>query len=76
MLAYQHFSESRQKFASLKAFFILDLIEVGIWGAAGGMTIAATLRRCEGVSCSLSWTVAVLALILWYVILLEHLCSR
>jgi len=48
----------------LKAFLILDLVEVGFWIAAIVLTVMGMVRMCVGISCTLSGVVIGLAAVL------------
>ncbi|KAG7120620.1 hypothetical protein HYQ44_005116 [Verticillium longisporum] len=67
IIAYQVFSEPGRwlrRFESLKANFILNIVEVAAWGAVVYMVISSTLKQCDGfkgTSCMLAWGVIALA---------------
>ncbi|KAH8738400.1 hypothetical protein BGZ61DRAFT_30850 [Ilyonectria robusta] len=50
-----------KKWGSLKAYLILNALEVVFWGAVAFMMIQANLKFCEGINCTLSWVVVSLA---------------
>ncbi|KAH7008866.1 hypothetical protein EDB80DRAFT_893210 [Ilyonectria destructans] len=52
------------RFASLKAFAILNSLEVVFWGAVAFLSLQANTKSCEGTSCTLGWVVVALAVIL------------
>ncbi|KAF5979579.1 hypothetical protein FBULB1_5654 [Fusarium bulbicola] len=54
---------------SLKAYFILNAMEVVFWAAVAFMMIQGNSKLCVGTSCALGWVVFVLAGILRHVIL-------
>jgi hypothetical protein len=64
LLAYQLCSEhmrSFKKWASLKAYFIINLLETVFWVAVAGLNAQSNMKRCQGTTCALSWIVVVLA---------------
>ncbi|KAH6693216.1 hypothetical protein EV126DRAFT_525207 [Verticillium dahliae] len=67
IIGYQVFSEPGRwlrRFESLKANFILNIVEVAAWGAVVYMVISSTLKQCDGfkgTSCMLAWGVIALA---------------
>ncbi|KAK7408074.1 hypothetical protein QQX98_009789 [Neonectria punicea] len=50
-----------KKWASLKAYVILNALEIVFWGAVAFLMIQANIKFCSGLSCTLSWVVVVLA---------------
>ncbi|CAJ0538533.1 Ff.00g065940.m01.CDS01 [Fusarium sp. VM40] len=67
ILLYQLLSEHVQafkKWSSLKAYVILNALEIVFWGAVAFMMIQANLKFCEGFTCILSWIVCVLGIIM------------
>ncbi|KAM0441305.1 hypothetical protein ACHAPT_000614 [Fusarium lateritium] len=66
-MLYQILSEhvrAFQKWSSLKAYVILNALEIVFWGAVVFMMIQANIKFCEGLSCTLSWIVVVLGIIM------------
>ncbi|KAF2179569.1 hypothetical protein K469DRAFT_542703, partial [Zopfia rhizophila CBS 207.26] len=59
----RHVSRFR-KWASPKAYAILNVIEQVAWGAVAFLGIQANMKSCSGTGCVLSWVVVVLAIIL------------
>ena len=55
-----------KKWSSLKAYVILNALEIVFWGAVVFMMIQANLKFCEGMSCTLSWIVVVLGIVMRY----------
>jgi hypothetical protein len=83
LLAYQLLTENIQRFkrwASLKAYFIINLLEVVFWVAVAALNVQSNLKRCQGTTCALSWVVVVMAGIIQYVfsilLFLFHPCRR
>ncbi|CAI6088127.1 unnamed protein product, partial [Clonostachys chloroleuca] len=67
ILLYQLLSEHVQafkKWSSLKAYVILNALEIVFWGAVVFMMIQANINFCEGFTCTLSWIVCVLGIIM------------
>ncbi|KAH7160404.1 hypothetical protein B0J13DRAFT_519815 [Dactylonectria estremocensis] len=67
IIGYQLLTEHVDRFnswASLKAFMILNCLEVAFWGAVAFLTLQANIKQCDGTSCTLGWIVVVLAVIL------------
>ena len=68
IISYQLLTENisaLHRYASLKAFFILDVLEVGFWIAAIVLTVMGMLQTtCHGLSCTLSGVVIGLAAVL------------
>ena len=58
-----------KKFASLKAFMILNIVEHIFWGAAVGLTVMGLIQRsCQkGIGCWLTYGVIGLGVQLWWV---------
>ena len=70
LLAYQLLTEHVQRFkkwASLKAYFIINLLEVVFWVAVAGLSAQSNFKKCQGTTCALSWVVVVIAGIIQYV---------
>ncbi|KAL2104694.1 hypothetical protein VUR80DRAFT_9851 [Thermomyces stellatus] len=69
VLTYQlltEYNERFQKWASLKANMVLNIIEVIFWAVVMGLTFQANARICIGASCAVTWVVAVLCLVLLF----------
>ncbi|KAF4487896.1 cytochrome P450 [Fusarium agapanthi] len=67
ILAYEVLTEHSIRFhrwSSLKAYFILNAMEVVFWAAVAFMVIQGNSKLCVGTSCALGWVVFVLAGIL------------
>ncbi|KAF2798791.1 hypothetical protein K505DRAFT_371434 [Melanomma pulvis-pyrius CBS 109.77] len=63
-LAYQLCTEHMRRFkrwASLKAYFIINAMEVIFWVAVAGLNVQSNMKRCRGTTCALSWVVVVIA---------------
>jgi hypothetical protein len=56
IIATQHTIKFR-KWASLKANFILNSLEIVFWAAVAFLTIQANIQRCNGLNCTLGWVV-------------------
>ncbi|KAI1046893.1 hypothetical protein LB505_009742 [Fusarium chuoi] len=72
ILAYEILTEHSIRFhrwSSLKAYFILNALEVVFWAAVAFMMIRGNSQLCVGTSCALGWVVFVLAGVLRYVLL-------
>lgn len=52
------------QYANLKAFLILDILEVGLWIAAIVLTAMGMIKTCTGLNCTLSGVIIGLAVIL------------
>ena len=66
-IAYQLVTEHVQRFRryrSLKAYWILNSLEIVFWAAVCFLVIQANVARCEGVGCTLSWVVVAIAIVL------------
>lgn len=50
----EHFSRCR-RWKSLKAYSILNGLEVVFWAAVVFLVIQANIQRCVGLGCTLSW---------------------
>ncbi|TLD18265.1 gb [Venturia nashicola] len=64
---YQLITENIQKFkrwGSLKAYMIINILEVVFWGAVVFLVIQANLSRCKGTSCYLSWAVVGVSIVI------------
>ncbi|KPM39006.1 hypothetical protein AK830_g7553 [Neonectria ditissima] len=55
---------SLKRWRSLKAYTILNAVEIVFWGAVVYLTIQANGKFCEGTSCTLSWTIVGMAVTL------------
>ncbi|KAF4339195.1 cytochrome P450 monooxygenase [Fusarium beomiforme] len=67
ILSYEILTEHSVRFhrwSSLKAYFILNAMEVVFWAAVAFMMIRGNTNVCVGTSCALGWVVFVLAGIL------------
>ncbi|KAK7394010.1 hypothetical protein QQX98_013207 [Neonectria punicea] len=53
-----------RKWGSLKAYAILNSLEVVFWGAVAFMSLTTNTKTCIGTSCALGWVVFVLAVLL------------
>ncbi|RYP55350.1 hypothetical protein DL768_000105 [Monosporascus sp. mg162] len=63
------------KWKSLKAYAILNCVEVLLWVVAFGMTIQSNNRICIGVTCSLSKFLAANAFLITALMLWAAICS-
>ncbi|KAJ5417482.1 uncharacterized protein N7487_001032 [Penicillium crustosum] len=50
-----------QRWASLKAYLILNALEIVFWGAVAFLVLQANLQVCVGTGCALGWVVIVLS---------------
>ncbi|KAH7038870.1 hypothetical protein B0J12DRAFT_764679 [Macrophomina phaseolina] len=67
VIAYELLTEHVARFRkwkSLKAYAILNCLEVVFWAAVMFMVFRANMNSCTGISCALSWVVVILAAIL------------
>ncbi|KAM0338060.1 hypothetical protein ACHAPU_011452 [Fusarium lateritium] len=67
IISYEMLSEHVSRFrrwSSLKAYFILNALEVVFWAAVAFLTVRGNTNVCIGTSCALGWVVFVLAGIL------------
>ncbi|KAI1770482.1 hypothetical protein F4818DRAFT_446285 [Hypoxylon cercidicola] len=53
-----------RKWASPKANFILNCLELPFWGVVMYLLFAANIHSCTGGACGVSWAMAVLAIVL------------
>ncbi|KAF2464170.1 uncharacterized protein BDR25DRAFT_243120 [Lindgomyces ingoldianus] len=70
-LAYQLFTEYVPRFKrwhSYKANAIINSLEIVFWAAVAFLVVQANLSRCMGWSCTLSWCVVGIAVVLRYVL--------
>lgn len=70
ILQYQLLTEHVSRFkrwGSLKAYAILNGLEIVFWAAVVFLMIQANVARCVGVGCTLSWIIIGLAVVLAYV---------
>ncbi|KAF4957114.1 hypothetical protein FGADI_3333 [Fusarium gaditjirri] len=75
ILTYETLTEHSIRFhrwSSLKAYFILNAMEVVFWAAVAFMMIRGNSQLCVGTSCALGWVVFMLAGFLRYVLLSTH----
>ena len=56
-----------QRIYSLKAFMILNVIEVAFWIAAIVLTVMSMVKSCVGLSCTLNGVIIGVAAVLAYV---------
>lgn len=64
IILYQLLTEhvsSLQRWASLKAYLILNSLEIVFWGAVVFLVLQANLQVCVGTGCALGWVVIVLS---------------
>ncbi|KAF5011842.1 hypothetical protein FDECE_2074 [Fusarium decemcellulare] len=67
ILLYEILTEhvrSLKRYGSLKAYAILNALEIVFWGAVVFLMIQANIKYCVGTNCALSWVVVVLGIIL------------
>jgi hypothetical protein len=57
IITYQILSHKYNKWVSLKAYMILNSLEVVFWAAVAFMMIQVNLKFCMGTNCILSWAV-------------------
>ncbi|KAM0230387.1 hypothetical protein ACHAP5_011390 [Fusarium lateritium] len=55
----EHFSRF-QRWSSLKAYFILNALEIVFWGAVTFMAFRGNTSLCVGASCAIGWIIVVL----------------
>ncbi|KAF4126625.1 hypothetical protein GMORB2_0361 [Geosmithia morbida] len=70
IILYQFLSShvnSFKKWASLKAYVILNALEIVFWAAVVFMVMQANTKFCEGISCTLSWVIFVLGIFMRFV---------
>lgn len=60
-----------KRWGSLKAYWILNAMEIVFWAAVAFMMIQGNQRICIGTSCAIGWVVCVLAICMRYVSLLS-----
>lgn len=65
IIAYQVFSKKFNKWYSLKANAILNCLEVLFWAAVVFMGVQSHLQSCNGIQCTLGWTVSGLGAVNW-----------
>lgn len=53
-----------KKWHSYKANAILNCLEIVFWAAVAFLLIQANLSRCTGISCTLSWIVVGVAVVI------------
>jgi len=53
-----------RKWASLKANFILNTLEIVFWAAVAFLTIQANFQRCYGLNCTLGWVIVGLSILI------------
>ena len=60
LIGYELLSEHTRflrKWKSLKAYAIINFLEIIFWAAVMGLIFQANLKSCKGVGCYLSWGV-------------------
>lgn len=70
VLLYQVLSshvERFRKWANLRAYAILNFMEILFWFVVVIITFMGISKFCSGVSCGLTWVSVLIAIILWYV---------
>lgn len=70
VLLYQILSSHAERFrklASLKAYAILNFMEILFWFVVVIITFMGIAKFCSGVSCGLTWVSVLIAIMLWYV---------
>lgn len=50
-----------KRWASLKAYYIINALEIVFWSAVIFLVMQANLKSCTGTSCALGWVVVVLS---------------
>ncbi|KAM5341162.1 hypothetical protein ACJ41O_015271 [Fusarium nematophilum] len=53
-----------RRWGSLKAYWILNALEIVFWAAVAFMTMQGNTKVCVGTSCALGWVIVVLAVLL------------
>ncbi|KKK19195.1 hypothetical protein AOCH_006754, partial [Aspergillus ochraceoroseus] len=69
IILYQLLSEhvsSFKKWASLKAYLILNSLEIVFWAAVMVLVLQGNIQVCEGTTCALGWVVVVLSVLMRY----------
>lgn len=69
VIAYQYLTEHVSRFhkwASLKAYAILNTLEIIFWFMVIVLTFWGISMVCIGVSCALGWLVALMAFLMTY----------
>ncbi|KAH6986914.1 hypothetical protein EDB80DRAFT_589804 [Ilyonectria destructans] len=69
ILLYEILTEhirSLKRWQSLKAYTILNALEIVFWGAVVYLTIQANTKYCVGTTCVLGWAIVGLAITLRY----------
>ncbi|PTU20517.1 hypothetical protein P175DRAFT_0531855 [Aspergillus ochraceoroseus IBT 24754] len=67
IILYQLLSEhvsSFKKWASLKAYLILNSLEIVFWAAVMVLVLQGNIQVCEGTTCALGWVVVVLSVLM------------
>lgn len=67
LLAYMLATEHVQRFKrwhSYKANVIISCLEIVFWGAVAFLVFQGNLKRCEGVTCYLSWVTVGIAVVI------------
>lgn len=63
MLAAEHVQKFK-KWHSYKANVIISCLEIVFWGAVAFLVFQGNLKRCEGVTCYLSWATVGIAIVI------------
>ena len=63
----EHFARFH-KWRSLKAYAILNALEVIFWAAVVFLVIQANIQVCIGIGCTLSWISAGVSIVITYVL--------
>ncbi|SPO07786.1 uncharacterized protein DNG_10481 [Cephalotrichum gorgonifer] len=62
-LLAQHYEPFR-RWHSLKAYMILNIMEIVFWAAVAFMSLQANTKICIGTSCALGWVIFVVSIVL------------
>lgn len=63
MMAAEHVQKCK-RWHSYKANVIISCLEIVFWGAVAFLVFQGNLKKCEGVTCILSWITVGLAVVI------------
>lgn len=63
MLAAEHVQKFK-RWHSYKANVIISCLEIVFWGAVAFLVFQGNLKKCEGVTCYLSWVTVGIAVVI------------
>lgn len=78
-LVYQILSQHMQAFrrwASLKAYVIINGMEIVFWAAVAFLTIQSAIQVCVAPTCFLTWGIVALAINMRYVVIVPGWYSK